>query len=1397
MSKKVVIGLAAVGLMLALAGSAGAQLGQGNILIEEWYTANTGQQVTDNVDTLHAYIDSGKAPSKSYWAKKMDRPDGGEDYWGGRMRGYIIPPETGDYTFWTASDDDSEVWLSTDDNPANAKMVCNVEGWMNYQDWTYTSGSPGTTYKSAPIPLQAGKRYYVDVFFSDGTGGGFDTVAWGGPGIGAGPVVVDGQYLAAFIRSPEPLFKATNPDPANGAKEVTSPLFQWTAGATAVMHEVYMGTNPTPGPAEFMGPWPTAMYFHIPGLTPGATYYWRVDEVDASGGKITGDVWSFSTQSLQAHDPSPADGALWRPTNTTVKWTAGQGAVSHKLYGSDDKAAVTAGADSALLATVAEAQLDASTLLQPGKTYYWRVDEVDSTGKVTPGPVWSFSTVDPAGGAIAEYFNNNSLSGIPAVVKVVPDINFSWPSGSVKGTNSPDPAIQVDNFSARFTAQLNVPVSGKYKLYGASDDGERLFLNGVRITNGWANRGETEDASADQDLVAGKQYIIVMEYYEATGGAAARLRWSGPGIAKEIIPQGALQIPQIAISPNPGDNAVDVPDTAVLSFTPGPKAVVHTMYFGTDKAKVTAGDPSVALPPTDQIMYVPAKLDWNTTYYWKVDEMAADGTTFPGLVWSFTTANFVVIEPGQKTLNYNNTVDPFISQLELGVPADLTKNGVTDLVLRFQGQAAAQGSFSYDAATGTYSVGGAGSDIWGTADQFTYAFKALEGNGSMIARVVSDDGKGANTWSKAGVMIRETLAAGSTHAFMPITAGGGNGRSFQRRLATNGSSTNADGPAPTIAAPYWVKIERMGDDFSGYVSETGDPNSWVQVGAPVTIVMKDPVFIGLAVTAHVAGTVRTWTFDSVSTTGKVVPAGPVSSWEIINTVQNDPAPLYVALEDKAGQMAMVTNPNPAAVNTTVMDLWRVPMSAFAGVNLQNAAKLYVGVGDGKPDGSGTMTFADIRVVKVVNPDPAAIDVTMKGDPLVGLPNDGVNTGGSTSGWPAAEVPTNVIDNDVTTKFLHFKGEVEPTGFAVTPSMGATVVTGLTFTTANDAAERDPVAWELYGSNASIDGPWMLIAKGAIDDFARPIDWPRRWKSVTPIGFANKLAFLNYRVMFTAVKRPAAANSMQIAEVELLGTPAAAPSPTIMWVSFHSAANDAPSTAAAGVGFTAAADKGYTDLLKANGYAVVRYLQTNNPDVATLNAANLVILSRSVASSSFQNAAADLWNGVTAPMIITNGYLSRKSRLGFNAGSGGPQDITGDIKLTVKDPAHPIFAGIALTGDTMTSVYAGLATYPTDGTKAAGISIVTDPANADGKTLATLSAASGSAPAGAMVIAEWQAGGKAIHDGGAGTDVLGGHRLVFLTGSRENGGKTSETAGMYDLTPDGEQMFLNAVAYMLQ
>jgi len=158
---------------------------------------------------------------------------------------------------------------------------------------------------------------------------------------------------------------------------------------------------------------------------------------------------------------------------------------------------------------------------------------------------------------------------------------------------------------------------------------------------------------------------------------------------------------------------------------------------------------------------------------------------------------------------------------------------------------------------------------------------------------------------------------------------------------------------------------------------------------------------------------------------------------------------------------------------------------------------------------------------------APVDVTAPGDIVQGVPDDG--------DWPGAEAPPSAIDDNASTKYLHFKGFTQPTGFRVTPSSTQSIVTGLTFTTANDAPERDPIAFQLYGSSDRIDGPYTLIASGDIADFRQATAWPRLTRNQTPISFANESAYRHYQVLFTAVRDPGSANSMQIAEVELLGT----------------------------------------------------------------------------------------------------------------------------------------------------------------------------------------------------------------------------------------------------------------------
>jgi len=164
---------------------------------------------------------------------------------------------------------------------------------------------------------------------------------------------------------------------------------------------------------------------------------------------------------------------------------------------------------------------------------------------------------------------------------------------------------------------------------------------------------------------------------------------------------------------------------------------------------------------------------------------------------------------------------------------------------------------------------------------------------------------------------------------------------------------------------------------------------------------------------------------------------------------------------------------------------------------------------------------------------AQVDVTGPLDTVVGVPDDGVTTGGDDNGWPPNELPPFAVDDQILTKFLHFRGNVQPTGFRVTPAMGPTIVTELTFTTANDNAPRDPVEYELSGSNVSIDGPYTLIHAGPIVDFAGDTEWPRRTKTTTPIEFENDIAYAHYQVMFPTIRDAPSANSMQIAEVELL------------------------------------------------------------------------------------------------------------------------------------------------------------------------------------------------------------------------------------------------------------------------
>jgi hypothetical protein len=266
-------------------------------------------------------------------------------------------------------------------------------------------------------------------------------------------------------------------------------------------------------------------------------------------------------------------------------------------------------------------------------------------------------------------------------------------------------------------------------------------------------------------------------------------------------------------------------------------------------------------------------------------------------------------------------------------------------------------------------------------------------------------------------------------------------------------------------------------------------------------------------------------------------------------------------------------------------------------------------------------------------------------------------------------------------------------------------------------------------------------------------------------------------------------------VALLVAPAFAAN--IAWVSFHGA-DSPPSAGAVANGHTVAPDKGYTDLLTANGHTVTRVLTSDAPNVPLLNTFDLVIIGRSVNSAHYElDAETAAWHSITAPMINMSGYTLRSNRLGFTTGTTIP-DTTGDIRLTVTNPSHPIFAGIALDGtNTMVNPYAGITTF--NMVTQRGISVNNNPLAGGGQLLAKVGTPADPGAAGTgLIIAKWSPGAMM---GTVPSDTLGGHRLVFLSGSREQGSglpvpsSGSETAGLFDLHPDGARMFLNAVNFM--
>jgi hypothetical protein len=682
-----------------------------------------------------------------------------------------------------------------------------------------------------------------------------------------------------------------------------------------------------------------------------------------------------------AYNPSPADGAIHEDTWVSLSWQAGTLAVSHDVYVGENFDDVNEGTGGTFRGNQ---ELGFFVLgfpgypypdgLVPGTTYYWRIDEVNDADTDSPwkGEVWSFTVPPktafqpvPADGAelVAVNARLSWMPGFDAKLHYVvfgedfDEVNnaaLGVPSGTANYTPGPLKLAKtyywrVDEFDGFETHKGDV---WSFTTTGA--------VSGANPANGAVGVSATQILTWDAGAIAASHEV----YFGSDADAVANATKSSPEYK-------------------------------------GPKAL---------------GEES----------YDPGKLALSTTYYWRIDEVnnANPDSPWAGNVWSFTTGNFFAIDdfegydagenqiwyawhdglgygtPGtadfyagngtgaavgdettasytEETIvhgggqsmpfTYDNNKQGYSKysevELTLSTLRDWTSEGVAELSLWFRGNPASVGGF-VEGPVGTYTMTGSGTDIWGTADEFHYAFKTLTGVGSIVAKVLSVDN--TDPWAKAGVMIRETLEPGSKFAAVYITPG--NGCRFQGRTDTGIDATSDTAVVTTeqtaITAPYWVKIERdVAGNFRGYYSANGTawtPMSW----NPQYISMSSNVYVGLAVTAHNAALTCEATFSNVTITGS---AGAQWMNQDIGIASNDAEPLYVALSNSAGAPAVVYHDDPAAANIDTWTEWVIPLQAFTdqGINLTNVDRIAIGMGTQgnmtNPGGSGKMYIDDIRL----------------------------------------------------------------------------------------------------------------------------------------------------------------------------------------------------------------------------------------------------------------------------------------------------------------------------------------------------------------------------------------------------------------------------------------------------
>ncbi|PRY40123.1 putative secreted protein (Por secretion system target) [Spirosoma oryzae] len=427
-------------------------------------------------------------PVKTGTAGQVDlSPRSRDQNYGLRFTGYINAPADGSYTFYTTSDDGTKLYIG------NTEVVSN-------------DGVHGDQERSGSIGLKAGKHAITVVYFQ-GVNGQSLSASYSGPSLNKQVIPA-----SAFFRVP-----TTTPTPTPSGSGVYLSDLSWTS------------------------------------VTNG---YGPVEKDKSNGEANAGDGRTITlngqtyTKGLGVHAASSISynlGGQYTQFITDMGLddeiaSVGCGTIEFQVF-LDGNKVYSSGIVNAATATKSLV-LDVS-----GKQTLTLVVTDGGDGAACDHGDWAGARLIPTGGATTtpvagngsgtglrgDYYPNTTLSGSAALTRRDDTVNFEWSDSSPAAGR-----VGTDNFSVRWTGQVEAPVTGSYTFYATTDDGVRLWVNGTQLIDQWVPQGPTLVAGKVLNLTAGQRYDIRMEYFEYGGGATAKLLWLYPGQGQQPIPQVRL-----------------------------------------------------------------------------------------------------------------------------------------------------------------------------------------------------------------------------------------------------------------------------------------------------------------------------------------------------------------------------------------------------------------------------------------------------------------------------------------------------------------------------------------------------------------------------------------------------------------------------------------------------------------------------------------------------------------------------------------------------------------------------------------------------------------------------------------------------------------------------------------